>query len=170
MQAVHSARAFLPLIRMQADSQCAAILFGALCAYYTRPFTRSKGLGRLPPGFVPDELMGIHEKLRLYRNKVAAHSDSDHEHEGVAVNSVFFRSNGNHVIVEDRHLCPSADFLVEVERLLDVVKSLLSDAVGRCLNSGPPSKTAYPAGLYHLRGKGEQEWNFVAVQDDGLGG
>lgn len=170
MQAVSAARAFLPLIRMQTDSQCGAILFGALCAYYARPFTNNKGLGMLSPKVVPSESSATHEKLLLYRHKIAAHSDSDHEHEGVAINSVFFRSNGGHVIVEDRHLCPSADYLMEVETLLDAVRSRLSEAVGRCLNTGPASKTAYPAGLYQLCGKGEQDWNFVAVPDDGLDG
>lgn len=170
MQAVGSARAFLPLIRMQSDSQCGAILFGALCAYYARPFTDNRGLGQLSPKVVPSELKSTHEKLLLLRNKVAAHSDSDHEHNGVSVNAVYFRSDGKQVIVEDRHLCPSGDFLTEVERLLDCVRSRLSDAVTRCLNTGPASSTAHPPGLYQLRVDGGQEWKFVAVPDDGLAG
>lgn len=170
MQAVNSARAFLPLIRMQSDSQCGAILYGALCTYYARPFTHSDGLGRLPLEFVPDEFRSTHDKLRRYRNKVAAHSDSGLEHDGVSVNSVYFRSDGKQVIVEDRHLCPNGDFLTEVERLFDCVRSRLSDAVTRCLYTGPASRTAYPPGLYQLRVDGWQEWNFVAVPDDGLAG
>lgn len=167
-QAVDAARAFLPLIQVQTDSQCGAILFGAMCTYYAKPFMSNRGLGQISPRVVPRDLRDTHEKLLLYRRKIATHSDSDHEHEGVAVNGVFFRSDGHHVIVEDRHLCPSGDFLAEVRRLLDAVRSRLSDAVERCLNCGPPSRAAYPPGLYRLTLEGEQEWSFVAVEDDHL--
>jgi hypothetical protein len=51
--------------------------------------------------------------------------DSGHEHEGVAVNAVYFRSNGRSLVVENRHVCPTTDLLNEVDKLLTEVASQL---------------------------------------------
>jgi hypothetical protein len=169
-QAVGWAKAFLPLVRMGAESQTRAALFGALCLYYARPFMNNSGLGQLSSKVIPESLYDTHKQLLLYRNKIAAHSDSTHEHEGVAVNGVFFRSNGHHLLVENRHLSPSPEFLDRIERLFDAVLTHLSDAVLRCLDDLPASETALPKGLYQLHCQRDMDWRFVPVSDDGLDG
>lgn len=168
MQAFNSALALLPLVRMQKDTHAGAVIYGALCVYYARPFTNNGGFGMLSPKFIPADLKPIHDKLLMYRRKIAAHSDANHEYEGVSVNNVYFRSDGQGLYVEDRHLCPTNDFCNRIDMLLNNVRSVLSDAIGKCLNEGPPSYHSFPKGLYQLKGDDKLDWKFVPVPNDGL--
>lgn len=174
LQAVRWARALLPLIRAQTDSEASAMLYSALCVFYARAFKGNerahKGFGMLSSNAAPTQLKGTHDKLIRHRDKIAAHSDSDHEYDGTLVNRAYFRSDGKHLVVEDRHLSPTREFLAEVEKLLLAVETEVSDAVSKCLNLGQPSHTRYPKGLYCLDIESKQNWDFLPVQDDGLDG
>jgi len=65
-------------------------LLTAVFVLYGRPFKKSHGVGRLPDGIVPKELLDIHNDLLIHRDKIFAHTDVNGvlEDEGLNLNQV----------------------------------------------------------------------------------
>jgi len=156
------AKCFVALARRHLHQESGAAAYGAVCGYYARPFTNNRGFGRVSSEFVPQELEELHDQVLRDRHKVFMHTDSDAEIDGVLVNNLEFVSGQGGLAVQNIWVCPEASFLDKVEGLIDRVATALNAAVIKCLNEGPPSKTALPPGRYFLNLKGDDPW-FVPV-------
>ena len=64
-------------LKLHEQDKRSAILFGALCGYYARPFGPNNGIGRLSDDIIPAPYVGRHSELIYMRNKIFMHSDSD---------------------------------------------------------------------------------------------
>jgi hypothetical protein len=62
---------------LETDSIVYSWLVTAICTWYTRPFTASRGIGPLSKNFVPAEHRDLHNQIILGRNRTIAHSDAD---------------------------------------------------------------------------------------------
>jgi len=152
------AEAFVALARAHIPEEAGAAAYGAICGYYARPFTNNHGFGGLSPRFVPSDAMSVHEQVMRDRHKVFMHSEKDVEIDGTFVNTLEFVSDGKCITVHNIFVCPTAQWLDQVENLIGRVRSALNEAVLSCLNEGPASKASTPAGTYSLNLKGDHPW------------
>lgn len=164
------ARSLLLQVGKHQESESRAVLFGAVCVYYARAFTNNRGLGKLLIEFATDRQQELHDDLVRQRDKVAAHSDLDHTFDDSSVSGVYFRSSDGFLEVENRHMNPAPDYLVEIEKHIDAVMQQVSKLILACLNTGEPSRTRFPNGLYKLSSGEGDAWKFEPVDDDGLDG
>lgn len=152
------AKAFVALARAHLPTESGAAAYGAVCGYYARPFTNNHGFGGVSPRFVPADALSVHEQVMRDRHKVFMHSEKDVEIDGTFVNTLEFVSDGKSMTVQNIFVCPTAQWLDQVEALIDRVRCALSAAVVTCLNQGPVSKTSFPAGTYALNLHDDNQW------------
>lgn len=163
LQAFSWARNLIPLVRQQKDSETRTILFGSLCIYYSRPFTNSNGFGMISDSVIPQALKATHQKVINYRHTIIAHSDISAE-----VNRIYFRSDGNSLLFENRHKAPTVQHLADVEVLINTVYDKTNKRIDECLNEGVPKTIVYDTGLYQLSITDAENW-IEKIEDDGLG-
>lgn len=152
------AKAFVALARAHLPTESGAAAYGAICGYYARPFTNNHGFGALSPSFVPADALSVHEQVMRDRHKVFMHSEKDVEIDGTLVNSLEFVSDGKSMTVQNIFVCPTTQWLDQVEDLIDRVRASLNEAIIACLNQGPVGKDSLPAGTYRLNLQYDDRW------------
>ncbi|MDF7809653.1 hypothetical protein P4E94_19600 [Pontiellaceae bacterium B12219] len=162
-QAFSWALSLIPSTKKHKETEARAILFGAVCIYYARPFTSNKGFGMISPDIVPEDMKITHTRIIKNRHRIIAHSDIGEE-----INRLYIRSDGNSALVENRHKAPDDDFLLEVEKLIKIVLEKTKVRINESLNSGVSSETKLAKGLYRFS-VGEPPVWLEEIEDDGLG-
>jgi len=153
-QAFLWAQALVPLVEQQSSEESKALIFGAICIYYARPFTSNRGFGMISDDIVPCELQDVHDALITQRNKVTAHSDLSDE-----VNRIYLCLNEEKGIsIEFQFKAPTQTHLEKVKLLLQAVIQATKTRVIACLDAGGYAKELTTAGDYRFMVTESQVW------------
>lgn len=144
------ASALLPIIKQQTDENAKSALFEALCVAYAKHFTQSNKIGALSRDEVPSNHLDTHDELIIFRHKVAAHSDGDHEIQNESMNCVYFIYDDNGLTVEEYYPYPNESFHKRIEDLLEESIGDLEKVINKCMSSGPPSTYNLSKGRFKL--------------------